>query len=69
MRKFMMVAALVAVAACGEKKADDMQDSLPPVAAPNADSMRVADSIRVADSVRVADSIRVADSVAAATRP
>ncbi|MBA2292114.1 MAG: hypothetical protein H0W15_06640 [Gemmatimonadales bacterium] len=62
MRKVMMVAALVAVAACGDKKADDMVDSMT-VVVPSADSIRLADSMRVADSMRMADSMHMADSM------
>ncbi len=65
MRKFLMAAALVAVAACGDKKADDGTDTTLVVTPPamNMDSMRMADSMRTADSMHMADSMRMADSM------
>src|ERR1041385_1249021 len=66
MRKFLMAAALVAVAACGEKKVNttDSTTMAPPPAMAPTDSAMKADSIKRADSMRVADSIKMADSMA-----
>lgn len=61
MRKFLMAAALLAVAACGEKKAATTTDSsgMAPAAMPTTvgDSAKKADSLR-ADSTKKADSMK-----------
>ncbi|MGH7594191.1 MAG: hypothetical protein ACRELE_10135 [Gemmatimonadales bacterium] len=69
MRKFLMAAALLAVAACGEKKAAsaDSTATMAPVApaamsamdSMKADTMK-KDSIRTADSAKAADSMKMA---------
>lgn len=68
MRKFLMVAAVVAVAACGEKKTEGVDS----VAAPVVDSMakEKADSmISKADSMIKADTGMKHDSMAPAPKP
>lgn len=63
MRKFLMVAAVVAVSACGEKKAEG-GDTTAMMAPPAmmSDSMMKADSMKKADSVMKADSMMKHDS-------
>lgn len=71
MRKFLMAAALLAVAACGEKKAPAADSSaMAPAAMPTtvADSSKKADSLK-ADSTHKADSMKMADSMAKAKPP
>jgi predicted small lipoprotein YifL len=69
MRKFLVAAALLAVAACGDKgaKAPDTTGgaSMAPAAMPTtvSDSSKRADSLR-ADSIHRADSTKAADSMA-----
>jgi hypothetical protein len=61
MRKFLMAAALLAVAACGEKKPNPASDTgaMAPAAMPTTvgDSAKKADSLK-ADSTRKADSMK-----------
>jgi len=67
MRKFLMVAALVSIAACGDKKAEDGTDTtviVTPAPAPmNTDSMMRADSMMRDSMMR--DSMMRADSMKA----
>lgn len=52
MRKFLMVAAVLAVTACGEKKAEEATDSAA-MAAPAAPAMAPMDSMAKPDSTKV----------------
>lgn len=51
MRKFLMVAAVLAVTACGEKKAEEATDTAA-MAAPTAPAMAPMDSMAKPDSMK-----------------
>lgn len=64
MKRFALVAAILAVTACAKAEDTPATDTTTPAMAPApADTaMRMMDSMRVADSIRTADSIKTAAS-------